>query len=224
MPPRRLPHQTTDRVWLPLIAAGLVGLAGYFGPWVAHRASGLIVSGLDLGEYVKFIPQVLSDQTAVRREVFYLPLFAGSLMASLLASRRALPRWLRILLGLGAIPLALTLLPPAWSPAVLRLPEFRPQTAALFFCLLMVPAVVVTRYLPDRLVLVLIAALAIPAAVLPAWGFLEVRPAMAGLYRQPLRLGWGFWAELLGFLFVAFWAIAAALTRAAPRSDRHLMG
>ena len=147
MPPSRLsPRQTAGRVWLPLIAAGLVGLAGYFGPWVAHRASGLIVSGLDLGEYVKFIPQVLTGQIAVRREVFYLPLFAGSLMASLMASRRTLPRWLRVLLGLAAIPLALAMLPPAWSPATLRLPEFRLQMAALLFCLLMAPAVIVTRY------------------------------------------------------------------------------
>ncbi len=219
MSSRRLPRQTTGQIWLPLIAASMVGLAGYFGPWVPHRATGLIVSGLDLGEYVKFIPQILAGQITVRREIFYLPLFAGSLIASLLASRRALPRWLRVLLGLAAIPLALAMLPPAWSPATLRLPEFRLQMAALLFCLLMVPAVILTRYLPDRLVLILIAALAIPAAVLPAWAFLQIQPAVAGLYQQPLHLGWGFWAELFGFLFVAFWAIAAALTRPGPRPD-----
>jgi hypothetical protein len=219
MSPRHLPHQTAARVWLPLIIAGLVGLAGYFGPWVAHPAAGLVVSGLDFGEYVKFIPEVITGQVALRRELFYLPLFAGSLMACLLASRRALPRWLRALLALGAIPLALAMLPPAWSPAALRLPEFRLQMAAMLFCLIMVPGIVATRHLPDRFVLVLLAALAIPAAVLPAWGFLQVRPAVAGLYRQPLRLGWGFWAELIGFLFIAFWAIASALTRLAPRRD-----
>jgi len=219
MLPHRLSQPAAGTRWLPLIAAGLLGLAGYFGPWVPHRAAGLMVSGLDLGEYVKFIPQVMSGQLALRREIFYLPLFAGSLIASLIAGRRALPRWLRVLLGLAAIPLALAMLPPAWSPATLRLPEFRLQTAALIFCLAMVPAIVLTRYLPDRLVLVLIAALAIPAAILPAWGFLEVRSAIVALYRQPLLLGWGFWAELIGFLFLAFWAIAQALTRPAQRRD-----
>jgi hypothetical protein len=219
MPSHRPSQQAAGSVWLPIIAAWLLGLAGYFGPWVPHRAAGLVVSGLDLGEYVKFIPQVISGQIAVRREIFYLPLFAGSLIASLLASRRSLPRWVRILLGLGAILLALALLPPAWSPVTLRLPEFHLQTAALIFCLALVPAVILTRYLPDRLVLGLIALLAIPAAFLPIWGFLEVRPAVADLYRQPLRLGWGFWAALIGFLFVAFWAIAQALTRPAPRHD-----
>jgi hypothetical protein len=217
MTARRVPHQTAARVWLPIIVAGLVGLAGYFGPWVSHRAVGLIVSGLDLGEYVKFIPQAPAGRIEVRRELFYLPLFAASLIASLLASRRSLPLWLRVLLGLAAIPLALAMLPPAWSPAVLRSPEFRLQIAAIIFCMLMVPTGIVTRYLPDRLVLVLIAGLAIPAAILPAWGFIQIRPTVAGLYRQPLRLGWGFWAELIGFLFAAFWALAAALSRLTSR-------
>ena len=154
---------------------------------------------------------MLSGQIAVRREIFYLPLFAGSLMASLIASRRTLPRWLRVLLGLAAIPRhwRCCLRP---GPCLVGSPEFRLQTAALIVCLLMVPAVIVTRHLPDRLVLLLIAALAIPAAILPAWGFLQVRPAVAGLYRQPLIPGWGFWAELIGFLFVAFWAV----TRRSP--------
>lgn len=215
----RLSHPTPGRRWLPIIAAGLLGLAGYFGPWVAHRSAGLTVSGGDLGEYVKFIPQFMAGQIALRREIFYFPLFAGSLIASLVASRRALPRGLRIVLGLAALPLALALLPPAWTPPLLLTPEFRLQTGALIFCLAMAPAVIVTRFLPDRLVLLLMAALAVPAAILPAWAFLEVRPAIAALYRQPLRLGWGFWAELIGFLLVAFWAVAQALSRPPQRRD-----
>jgi hypothetical protein len=213
------PKQTARRTWLALIAGGLVGLAGFFGPWVAHRAAGLIVNGLDLGEYVKFIPQVMGGQIALRRETFYLPLVTGSLMASLIASRRALPRWLRIVLALAAIPLALALLPPAWSPVTLRLPEFRLQIIALLFCLLMIPGILLTSHLPDRLVLALIAALAIPAAILPVWGFLQVRPAIAELYRGPLRPGWGFWAELVGFFFVAFWAVGRLLSPTAAQRD-----
>ncbi len=219
MPSRHPPRQAAKSIWLPIIAAWLLGLAGYFAPWMPHRAAGLVVNGLDLGEYIKFIPQVISGQMAVRREIFYLPLFAGSLTASLLASRRSLPQWVRILLGLGAILLALALLPPAWTPVTLQLPEFRLQTAGLIFCLAMAPAVILTRYLPDRLVLGSIGLLAIPAAILPTWAFLEVRPAIASLYRQPLGLGWGFWAELIGFLLVAFWAIAQALSRPTPRRD-----
>ena len=219
MSSRQLIRKPASRIWLPLILGGILGLSGYMGPWVPHHAEGLVVHGLDLGEYVKFLPQVISGQIGMQRELFYLPLFAGSLIASLIAGRRSLPRWLRTLLALAAVPLALAMLPPAWSPATLRLPEFRLQILAILFCLAMIPALIVTRYLPDWLVLVLIALLAIPTAVLPAWALLQVRPAITPLYRSPLPLGWGFWTEVIGFLFVAFWAIAQALTRIPGRRE-----
>jgi len=206
-------RQTPGPHWLLLILAGAVGLVGYFGPWVPHRAAGLVILGLDLAEYVKFLPEVASGQIAIRRELFYLPLVAASLSASLLAGRRRLPRWSRVLLALAAIPLALAMLPPAWSPAALILPEFRLQALAIAVCLGMIPAVLITRYLPNRLVLALIALLAVAAAILPAWGFRQVLPAITVLYRQPLVPGWGFWAALVGQLAVAVIATAEIIRR-----------
>jgi uncharacterized membrane protein YidH (DUF202 family) len=200
-----------------LILAGFLGLVGYFGPWTPHRAAGLVVTGLDLGEYVKFIPQVMSGQISLHREIFYLPLLAGSLTASLIASRRTLPAWGRFSLDLGAIPLALAMLPPAWIPGTLLQPEFRLQAIAIVLCLAMVPGVLVTRYLPDRLILAVIGLLAVAASVVPAWGYWHVRGAMEGLYRHPLAFGWGFWVGFGGFLLLAFLAVAGIFMRR-PRS------
>ncbi len=194
--------------WLPLILAGFLGLVGYFGPWTPHRAAGLVVTGLDLGEYVKFIPQVMSGQVSLHREIFYLPLLAGSLTASLIASRRALPWWGRVGLGLSAIPLALAMLPPAWTPGTMLQPEFRLQAIAILLCLVMVPGILITRYLPDRLILAIIGLLAVAAAVAPAWGYWHVRGDMEELYRHPLAPGWGFWLGIGGFLLLAFLAVA----------------
>ena len=71
--------QRTRRIrWLAITLAGLIGLIGYYGPWVPHKAAGLVVIGLDLAEYVKFIPEVASGKITFRREIFYLPLFAAS--------------------------------------------------------------------------------------------------------------------------------------------------
>ncbi|NJN84002.1 MAG: hypothetical protein HC802_18155 [Caldilineaceae bacterium] len=50
--------------------AVLVALAGYFGPWVDHPVAGLVVTGLDLGEYVKFLPVILSAEIVLWREGF----------------------------------------------------------------------------------------------------------------------------------------------------------
>jgi len=196
---------------LLIVLAAAVGLAGYYGPWVTHRAAGLVIIGLDLAEYVKFLPQVASGQVEISREVFYLPLFAGSITASLLASRRCLPTWLRWVLALSAVPLALAMLPPAWSPGLLRLDEFRLQVVAIGVCLALIPGIALTRYLPDRLILVTIAILALLAAIGPAWAFVQVRTAIAQVYRRQSPLGWGFWVSFLGFFGVAFLAVAEIL-------------
>jgi hypothetical protein len=199
--------------WWPVLAALGVALAGYFGAWVWHRAAGLVITGVDLAEYVKFVPAYRGGEIRLVRESFYMPLVAGSLIAGLIASRRVLPLWLRWLAGLLAIPLALAMLPPAWSPGALMLPEFRLQVVAIAACILALLLLLVTRFLPDWLVLLAIAVLALIAAIWPATGFLQLLAPVEALYRQPVRPGWGFWLSTLGFLFTAFFAILGAIPR-----------
>lgn len=185
--------------WVLLIVAVSIGLVGYYGPWVPNRAAGLVVLGLDLAEYVKFLPQVRSGQIAFPRELFYLPLLTASITAALLAGRRGIPAWLRLLCALMAAPLALAMLPPAWSPSALTTPEYRVQAVAIFLCLAAIPGVLVTRFLADRPVLIATAALCLVAAALPAWAFFWVKPPIEGLYNHHLAVGWGFWLCLAGF-------------------------
>lgn len=204
--------QRTRRIrWLAITLASLIGLIGYYGPWVPHKAAGLIVIGLDIAEYVKFIPEVASGRIALRREIFYLPLFAVSMGASLFASRRVLPLWSRWLMAVLAVPLALAMLPPAWNPTILLQPEFRLQTLAIAFCLMLVPGAMLLRGVPDRPILIVIALLSLAAAIAPAWGYVQVYAAIEALYRQPLALGWGFWVGTGGFLAAALIAIAEAI-------------
>ncbi len=203
---------SSSRRWIVLTAIGILGVVGYFSPWIPHKAAGLVITGLDLAEYVKFLPEVMSGQTPLRREAFYVPLAAGSLIATLLASRPKLGI-LRGLLFLAAITLALAQLPPAWSPSALRAPEFRTQTMAILLCLATIPLVMLIRYLPDRLILVSVSLLALVAALWPAWSFLQVRPAIAAAYNTPLPLGWGFWTCLVGYAGLAFLSLAFALER-----------
>lgn len=142
--------------WLLPVSA-LLALTGYFRPWIAHRAAGLAVLGLDLGELVKFLHPVQQGDIRLWREGFYLPLVAVSVGLSLSAFRRderSLPAtdsensaanvsesrptygWpVRIGLLLLAVVAALNLLPPAWTPSLLLAPEFRLQTMALVVCM-----------------------------------------------------------------------------------------
>jgi hypothetical protein len=216
MAPRPAPVRPRLK-WWPVLTAFAVALVGYFGAWIWHRAAGLVVTGVDLAEYVKFLPAFRAGQLRLLRESFYLPLAAGSLIAGLIASRRVLPVWLRWVSGLLAFPLALAMLPPAWSPGLLMQPEFRLQTVVLAGCIAALVLLLVTRYLPDALVLLLIALLALLAAIWPLSSFLPILPSVEALYRQPVRPGWGFWLSTAGFLLTALFSIVGIFPRRPQR-------
>lgn len=188
------------------LASGLLILAlGYWGAWLPHPAAGLAILGLDLAEYVKFVPEVRSGHIALTREVFYNPLIALALGLIALGTLRGvrLPGWLRWGLVLLAIPVALSMLPPAWTPASLRTPEFRRQTTVMLLLLAAVPLTpLFHRYVPDPvrgLALLVLAALPVPAMV----GFVRLLPALERLYNRPLQPGAAFYLTGLGSLLLA---------------------
>ncbi|RME84144.1 MAG: hypothetical protein D6775_06335, partial [Caldilineae bacterium] len=179
-----------------ILVLGLSCLAlGIWGAWLPHRAAGLVILGIDLAEYVKFIPEVSSGQIPLSREVFFNPLLALMLTLWLMAVSRRLPLTLavRAVLLCLAVPATLALLPPAWTPALLRTAEFRTQT---LYILLLLAGIVLSplfyRYLPARLpavLLVLVGLLPFPALR----AYLLLQPALAGLYGEPVQPGWGFY-------------------------------
>jgi len=196
--------------WLLPVAA-LATLGGYFGPWVGHRAAGLIITGLDMGEYVKFLPPVRAGEIWLWRPGFYAPLVAVSAACMLAAYRRevAFPFWMRLGLLVVAGMAALNLLPPAWTPARLLEPEFHVQTAALIALLVGLAISPMLAHFPARFyragVIILVAA----ATSFPVQGFFAALPVIASLYNRPLRPAWGLWLMLTGLLLlaVAAWRI-----------------
>lgn len=203
--------QTRWAIFIFLLGATL---AGYFGAWIPSRAAALIVSGHDMAEYVKFVPQVVADQYRVVRESFYLPLLLASVASSLLASRSALSRWVRLLMGVAAAAAALAMLPPAWTPSTLQLPEFRLQVLAIAGCVMLAALTPLARFVPDLVVLGVFSILGIAASLWPTWSFLQVRPAIAELYRAPLGLSWGALLSAAACLAIAVLGIASITGRA----------
>lgn len=205
--------------WLLPIAA-LVTLAGYFGPWVPHRAAGLVVTGLDLGEYVKFLVPVRSGEICVWREGFYLPLVTVSIALSLCTFRRefAYPLYVRALLLALAAVATLNMLPPAWTPGLLRTAEFRLQSAAITLCLAAVLTSPLLALLPRRVVAVAIPALAVTSVAVCIIQFNRVLPAIEGLYSQSIQRGWGFWLLPVGLLLLAASALALLIAPRPPHS------
>ena len=68
-------HQTKQIVLVGIALA----LVGYWGPWVDHKTAALVLSGLDMAEFVKFLPEVRAGTEFMIRELFYLPPLAAAL-------------------------------------------------------------------------------------------------------------------------------------------------
>jgi len=178
----------------------LLSLAlGYWGRWIAHPAAGLNILGVDLPEYVKFVPEARYGVIPINRLVFFGPPVALSLGLILFASMRVrLSFWLRGLAGLLAIPVALSMLPPAWTPGLLMTPEFRTQTLvimALSAAVLLIP--LWKALLPDWLrggFFILLGLLPLPALS----AFYKIAPALEKLYDHPLKPGPGVYWLMIG--------------------------
>jgi hypothetical protein len=191
------------RLLLPL--GWVMGAAGYYGPWIAHPTAALTLSGVDMGEFVKFLPGVLDGTLPVARLLFYLPPLALVISVALLVGSRLLgyPWPVRGVALLLAVPVSLQLLPPAWSPASLRTAEFRPQAIALGICWLLLVGSGLWRQLPAWLAGFLSTLLCLAAMGLSSWQFMVVRPAIGEVYGSPPSVGWGFFLCLIGLAIVA---------------------
>lgn len=185
-------------------AGALLTLAGYFGPWIGHPVAGLVVTGLDLGEYVKFLPSVVGGEVTLWREGFYLPLVTASLALSLNAFRAQYGYgWpLRATLLAVAVIAALNMLPPAWTPQRMLTPEFRLQAAAIGLCLLAVGFCPFLALLPGRLTGTIVAILATTAIWFPLQGFLRVLPDIELIFNQPQHAAWGPYVMIAGLVVI----------------------
>jgi hypothetical protein len=178
---------------------------GYYGPWIAHATAGLTLSGVDMGEFVKFLPGVLDGTLPVTRQMFYLPPFAAAVTIALLigSPRLGYPWLLRVPALLLAALVSLQLLPPAWSPASLMTAEFRLQTITLGLCWLLLAGFWIWGRLPAWLTGSLSAGMAIAAIGLSGWQFYIVKAAIDSVYGVPPAIGWGFVLCMAGLAALA---------------------
>jgi len=188
----------------------VLALIGYWGPWVNHKTAALVLSGLDMSEYVKFLAEVKWGTESMVREIFYLPPLAVALCLALLAAneRADYSSWMRGLMLVAAVALALVVLPA--YPFVLQAltsSEVRWQFASSILCLLFIGGYRFYRRLSTSLVAWLLMGLAFVGAVPPLWQFFSIRHAINRVYGQPIELGWGLWLTVAGFPIIVTAAI-----------------
>jgi len=198
-----------ERLLVALIA--LSALAMWL-PWVWHRAAALVLTGLDLHEFIRFMGEVRTGQ--VRASA--LPLCAPLLVQALtLAGIAGCSHW--TVYGKGtALALA------AWLVAVIYPPLEQPKVLATIWLLLLAAFVAMVFIHPAacfRVALLAIAGLA--ASVPPLVQFLVLLPALDRLYGRPVTVGVGFYLEAAAGLGCLVVGLAAG---AVCRPGRHFSG
>ena len=83
------------------------------------------------------------------------------------------------------------MLPPAWSPVTLRLPEFRLQVIAISICLIVTAAAPLWRRAGFAWSAAILIALSIAATIVTIAQFRAIRPALDHVYGRPIDIGWG---------------------------------
>jgi hypothetical protein len=178
----------------------LAAFGASFAPWIYRPPAALILTAPDLAEFVKFLPEVRDGSLPVHRWLFLFPLFITTFTLPPIASARqlAFPGWVRWFVLALVFPLALTLLPPVWSPGVLLSPEFRLQTVACLICLGLVTFSRWLTAIPFLALGLLLIPLLAAAPALAIWQFFIARQAIIRAYAGPIALGWGAWLAVAG--------------------------
>lgn len=197
--------------WAPL--GFTLALLGYLMVWLPQMAAGLSLLGVELGEWIKFTPQMRAG-TLPDRNLLYLPPITLGLwltgwtwtwperrwqtwLARALALATALlafpaleaildepaGAWRLRLLGVGLVAAAVGL-----SPGLRRLP---PAWRAAGGC-----------------------AVGLVGVLLPTWAYLALRPVAAELLRAPVGIGPGVYLNGVGHLLLAGVALAGWRSRA----------
>jgi hypothetical protein len=201
-----------------LLIALLLAAVAYWAPWVGHTTAALKLSGQDLGEFVKFIPET---GPTYPRQLFYVPPLACSLCLVLIAVQPSvyLPRGLRAGMLICALLILPGLLPPVWGhPKELFKPEFRLQGLAMLLGLAVVAAHGLLRRVSQRAAGFAVLGLALLALVLPQAAFWAIRSSLWAVYNTPtIRLGWGLWLHIFAWLGVLAATWPGLLSDLAPK-------
>ncbi|MCL4870865.1 MAG: hypothetical protein KJ063_18050 [Anaerolineae bacterium] len=182
-------------------------LLGYWLIWLPGPAAGLQLIGLEMGEWVKFLPEVRGGQVSAGRDLFYLPPITLGLMVAMLTAgwprrwqTRAV-RGLAVLVAWLAFPSLDALRFEPRSEWLLRL---------LWISLVLLVAVGIqgVKGWPAAAIPLLLCFIALIGAILPTWAYLEMRPAIANALARPVGFGPGFWLNGVGHGVAAalFWA------------------
>jgi hypothetical protein len=181
-------------------------LAGYLMVWLPQPVVGLSLLGLEMGEWVKFLPEM---QTGLLpdRNLFYLPPILLALMMIVWTADLPNGRWQTwALRGL------------AFSAAFLSFPSIeaiRDEPSDQWLLRLALIGLVglaailsgFLKKLPSKILTLLLLITAVTNIYLPGWAYLSIRPVIANLLRTDIGMGPGLILHTTGNVFIILAAV-----------------
>ncbi len=186
-----------------LLFAGFTAVfIGYLSVWLPGPAAGLSLLGVEIGEWIKFLG------VGRNRDIFYLPPITLGMMVALVTVTWPNSRWQTWAMRGLAFGISLLVFP------AIEAIRFEPDSEWLLRLQLIGLVLVVaalsgvrvnalSRWLPSKILWLLIAVIGVSGAVLPTWIYLTIRPVVSHAIGLPVGIGLGVWINGLGHLLVA---------------------
>ena len=191
-------------------------LAGYLMVWLPQPTAGLSLIGLEMGEWIKFLPQVQAGATP-DRNLFYLPPILLSIMMILWTAEWPTNRWQTW--AMRGLAFAVSLLAFPALEAIRDEPSSQWLLRLVLIGLVAVTAVLspLLRRLPNKLLPLLLLILAVLNLALPLWAYTAVRPIIADLLQTDVGIGPGLLLHILGNGLISA-AVVLTITQPFPQS------
>lgn len=165
-----------------LVAATVAAAVSLWLPWVWHRDAALVLTGLDLPEFVRFMGEVRNGQIRAYPAAFLTPVVFFALVAAALSARLHRSPWMRLLVMAICI----------WLLALVFPPLEKRRELLLLSALVLGARMVASLWRPQRfLVWVWLWLVAVLAVLPPLLHFVYLLPALNRLYGKPVALGAG---------------------------------
>lgn len=197
-------------------------LIAYFLPWINHATAGLTLIGLDVSEWVKFLPQMQSGELP-NRDYLYLPplLLGGCLALSTLWVNQS--RWQRWLLRFMALGVGLIAFPSFDAIRFEDASQWRPRLVWIAmlaaWALLVVP--LIGRFSAGKAQNMIVSSglllLALGGGIFPAVVLLPTQRVAAEWLNIAVSPGVGFYLSTAGFFVLA---VLAAFQLISELSDK----
>ena len=182
-------------------------LLGYLIVWLPQPVTGLSFIGLEMGEWVKFLPQVRSGEILPDRNLFYLPPITLGLMMAMWTVGWPNGRWQTWTVRALAVVVSLLAFPALEAIRFEPADQWLLRLVMISFVLVVAILSSFLGRLPARTAGLIqwstMLILGLAGALLPAWAFLAMRPVIAQLFFTRVGFGPGFWLNSAGHLTVA---------------------